>query len=66
MKHTTEQRLRQLERLCGQLLAQNHRLIQRNAELLLEIHAYKRQSESRSQRDNVIAMPAKPDGYRVS
>lgn len=41
MKRLSEHRLRQLERLCGQLLAQNHRLIERNAELLIEMHRLK-------------------------
>jgi|GEM_PF-864425 len=59
-----EQRLQHLERLCGQLLAQNHRLIERNAKLLQELQAMHREGGVRLPLSNVTRMPLRPHPMR--
>lgn len=59
-----EQRVQHLERLCGQLLAQNHRLIERNAKLALEIQAMHREGGVRLPLSNVTRMPLPPHPLR--
>lgn len=61
----SEQRLQHLERLCGQLLAQNHRLIERNAKLLLEIQAMHREGSVTLPLSNVARMPLTPRLHTV-
>lgn len=60
MTTLSEQRLQHLERLCGQLLAQNHRLIERNARLVLEIQAMNREGQVTLPLSNVARMPLPP------
>jgi hypothetical protein len=60
MTTLSEQRLQHLERLCGQLLAQNHRLIERNAKLVLEIQAMNREGRVTLPLSNVARMPLPP------
>jgi hypothetical protein len=60
MTTLSEQRLQHLERLCGQLLAQNHRLIERNAKLVLEIQAMNREGQVTLPLSNVARMPLPP------
>ena len=60
MTSLPEQRVRQLERLCGQLLAQNHRLIERNAKLMMEIQAFHRESRATLPLNNVARIPLSP------
>ncbi|HKT27430.1 hypothetical protein [Dyella sp.] len=62
---SSEQRLQHLERLCGQLLAQNHRLIERNAKLLLEIQAMHREGSVTLPLSNVARMPLTPRLHTV-
>lgn len=57
---SSEQRLRHLERLCGQLLAQNHRLIERNAKLVVEIQALNREDRVTLPLSNITRMPLTP------
>lgn len=60
MTSSSDQRLQHLERLCGQLLAQNHRLIERNAKLLLEIQAFNCEGHVRLPLSNVARIPMPP------
>ncbi|GLQ87472.1 hypothetical protein [Dyella flagellata] len=60
MASLSEQRLQHLERLCGQLLAQNHRLIERNAKLLLQIQTMSRPGRSVLPLSNVARIPLPP------
>ncbi|GGA38148.1 hypothetical protein [Dyella nitratireducens] len=62
---SSEQRLQHLERLCGQLLAQNHRLIERNAKLLLEIQAMHREGSVTLPLSNVARIPLPPHLHPV-
>lgn len=55
-----EQRVRHLERLCGQLLAQNHRLIERNARLKMEIQVLNREGRVTLPLSNVTRIPLSP------
>lgn len=57
---SSEQRLRHLERLCGQLLAQNHRLIERNAKLMMEIQTLNREDRVTLPLSNIARMPLSP------
>lgn len=61
----SEQRLRHLERLCGQLLAQNHRLIERNARLIMEIKALNREDRVTLPLSNIARMPLSPHLHPV-
>lgn len=61
---SSEQRLQHLERLCGQLLAQNHRLIERNAKLALELQTIDREGGVRLPLSNVTRMPLPPHPVR--
>ncbi|MFC3651433.1 hypothetical protein ACFONN_07770 [Dyella humi] len=61
----SEQRLRHLERLCGQLLAQNHRLIERNARLIMEIQALNREDRVTLPLSNIARMPLSPHLHPV-
>ncbi|GAB2561923.1 hypothetical protein ISP15_10045 [Dyella jejuensis] len=63
MKNVSEQRLKQLERLCGQLLAQNHRLIERNARLLLEIQSLQQDDRLPLAPANVVTMTLQPRAH---
>jgi hypothetical protein len=65
MSVPSEQRLRHLERLCGQLLAQNHRLIERNAKLLMEIQTINREDRVTLPLSNVARMPLSPRPHPV-
>ncbi|RUL77733.1 hypothetical protein [Dyella choica] len=60
MTSLSERRVQHLERLCGQLLAQNHRLIERNAKLMLEIQAMKHEGRVTLPLSNVARMPLPP------
>lgn len=60
MTSSPDQRLQHLERLCGQLLAQNHRLIERNAKLMLEIQALDREGRVTLPLSNVARIPMPP------
>ncbi len=60
MTPVSEQRLRHLERLCGQLLAQNHRLIERNAKLVLQIQTLSREGGVMLPLSNVARIPLPP------
>jgi hypothetical protein len=62
---SSEQRLRHLERLCGQLLAQNHRLIERNAKLSMEIQALHREERVTLPLSNITRMPLSPRLHTV-
>lgn len=62
---SSEQRLRHLERLCGQLLAQNHRLIERNAKLMLQIQTLNREGNVTLPLSNVARMPLTPHLHSV-
>lgn len=62
---SSEQRLRHLERLCGQLLAQNHRLIERNAKLSMEIQALHREERVALPLSNITRMPLSPRLHTV-
>lgn len=65
MTALSEQRVRHLERLCGQLLAQNHRLIERNARLTLEIQALNREGSVTLPLSNVARIPLSPHLHSV-
>jgi hypothetical protein len=60
MTTSSEQRLQHLERLCGQLLAQNHRLIERNAKLMLQIQTMDREGNVTLPLSNVARIPLPP------
>lgn len=60
MTTQSEQRVRHLERLCGQLLAQNHRLIERNAKLVMEIRALNSEGRVTLPLSNVARIPQSP------
>ncbi|GLQ95013.1 hypothetical protein [Dyella acidisoli] len=60
MTTLSERRVRHLERLCGQLLAQNHRLIERNAQLMMEIQTLNRESGVTLPVSNVTRIPLSP------
>lgn len=62
---SSEQRLRHLERLCGQLLAQNHRLIERNAKLSMEIQALHCEERVTLPLSNITRMPLSPRLHTV-
>ncbi|HET7332090.1 hypothetical protein [Dyella sp.] len=61
----SEQRVRHLERLCGQLLAQNHRLIERNAKLVMEIRALNSEGRVTLPLSNVARIPQSPRLHSV-
>lgn len=65
MTTLSEQRVQHLERLCGQLLAQNHRLIERNALLMMEIKTLNRESGVTLPLSNVARIPLSPRLYPV-
>ena len=65
MTPLSEQRLQHLERLCGQLLAQKHRLIERNAKLMLEIQTMNREGQVTLPLSNVARIPLPPHLHSV-